>query len=144
MRSASVNCLQLAPGGPRTSVRAERNQPAARIGIFPVPLSSLFVLCSVTLSVLLSLINRLLFTLLVSLCRFFPSLVICPSISGWHHPHALLPVWSGARWAGGLESWPLDGPVPPMLARPPVCVCAHTYKIVKTYCFQIIAIGHLL
>lgn len=78
------------------------------------PLFSLFVFCSVTLPVFGSVVNRLLFNLVVS--RFFSPPRQSLSLSGWHHPRALRPVWSGARWAGGLESCPLDGRVPPMLA----------------------------
>lgn len=117
------------PAGTRraSDIGAGRNEPAS-FRLFPVPLCSLFVLCSATLSVLYShspAASSLLYSCVtvqvflgLVFCCCVPSLADPSYICGWHHPHAPLPLWSGARWAGGrgLESWPLDGPVPPMLA----------------------------
>lgn len=79
--SASVDCLQLAPGGPRTSVRAEGSQQTA--GLFPVPLSSFFcLLFRNSLSFTLTRQPPPLYSSCVTVQGFFPPSPIHLSLAG--------------------------------------------------------------
>lgn len=71
--SSCVLCLGRLPSagtGRASDIGAGRREPANSRSISRSPFL-FFVFCSVTLSVLLSLVNPLLFTLVVSLCRAF-------------------------------------------------------------------------
>lgn len=98
--------LSPAVTGRALDIGAGRQEPVSR----RIPAFSRFPLlwiCSVTLSVFPHSSNA---SSLLYLCHCagFSSLAN-PSISGWHQPHALHPVWSGARWAGKrareLSTW---------------------------------------
>lgn len=97
-----------APARSASSFSWHRASLCQTAGIFPVPLS-LFVP---------QLSPRCTHSPAPSSDFFFfknspPPYLASSSISGWHRPRERCEV---VRWAGGLESWPLDGPVPPMLA----------------------------
>lgn len=110
-----------APGRSGSSSGWHRTSVCQTAGIFPVPLSLLFrnSLC-------------------VALTRQPPSSLFFQPPLTRQFIHLWLAsssgaVWSGARWAGGLQSWPLDGPVPPMLAWPPV----RAHRLQKWCCYQL-------
>lgn len=84
--------------------------------LFPVPPLLYFVFCSVTLPLLLSRINPpLLFHSCVTVRGFFPTSPIHLSVAGIIFTRrSRCEVAHGGR--EGSRAWPLDGPVPPMLA----------------------------
>lgn len=115
LRSNGSSCA------PRLVLRLAPSSLCPTAGVFPVPLSLLFrnSLCG-------------------ALTRRPPSSLFFQPPPTRQFIHLWLEsssgaVWSGARWAGGLPSWALDGPVPPILAWPPV----RAHRLQKWCCYQV-------